>query len=228
MRKHSVANSKVPVLDALFPSIRQHILATILGEPARWWYLSELAHHLGTTPSSLQRELPLLVNAGILEERRNGTRTYFRAQQVSPTFRNLRGIFAKTQEDRKKSQSPVPKRLSGLPLVSRVATRPPLPSVAKVEHCTETARRPGPPRQVQKRPVPTQRAKKGGTLKPGRAMKVMVYPRPKIKAVLVEASRKAGLSLSSFIIRASAKRAAKMRRRKVTELIPADEWAQYV
>jgi len=119
MRKHSVAKSKVTVLDALFPAVRQHILGTILAEPARWWYLSELAHHLGTTPSSLQRELPLLVNAGILEERRDGTRTYFRAQQASPTYRNLRGIFAKTQEDRKKSQSPVPKRLSPLPLVSR-------------------------------------------------------------------------------------------------------------
>lgn len=194
MRKHSVANSKVAVLDALFPSVRQHILGTILAEPARWWYLSELAHHLGSTPSSLQRELPLLVNAGILEERRDGTRTYFRAQQASPTYSNLRGIFAKTQEARKKS-----------------------------------ARRLVPPRQVQKRPVPTYRAKKGGTpVKPGKAMKVMVYPRPKIKAVLVEAARKVGLSLSSFIVRASLKRAAKMWGRKVTALIPADEWAQYV
>jgi DNA-binding transcriptional ArsR family regulator len=71
-------------------------------------YLSQLAHHLGTTPSSLQRELPSLAKAGIFEERRNGTRTYFRAQQASPTFRNLRGIFAKTQEDRKNPQSPSP------------------------------------------------------------------------------------------------------------------------
>src|ERR1017187_3728917 len=108
MRKHSVAKSKVAILDALFPSVRQHILGTILADPNRWWYLSELAHHLGTTPSSLQRELPSLVNAGILEERRDGTRTYFRAQQASPTFRNLRGIFAKTQEDRKNPQSPSP------------------------------------------------------------------------------------------------------------------------
>jgi DNA-binding transcriptional ArsR family regulator len=77
MRKHSVANSKVAVLDALFPSVRQHLLGTILAEPARWWYLSELARHLGTMPSSLQREFPLLENAGILEERREGSRTDF-------------------------------------------------------------------------------------------------------------------------------------------------------
>ena len=118
MRKHSVAKSKVAVLDAFFPLVRQHILGTILAEPDRC-YLSEPAHHLGTTPSSLQRELPALVNAGILEERRDGTRTYFRAQQGSPTYRNLRDIFAKTREDRKKSRSTVRKRRRPLPPVSR-------------------------------------------------------------------------------------------------------------
>ena len=275
MRKHSVANSKVAVLDALFPSVRQHILGTILAEPARWWYLSELAHHLGSTPSSLQRELPSLVKVGILEERRNGTRTYFRAQQASPTYHNLRGIFAKTHEDRKKSQSP------GLPLVSRelisrynreelykevwsqpiqklaaayglsdvgvgkvcrklriplpgrgywnkknagkpVGTRPPLPFIAKVESSMET------PRPLRGA-TPRCRAASGCTpSKPGAAMKVMVYPRPKIKAILVEASRKVGLSLSSFIIRSALKRTAAMMKCDVTDLIPADELAQYV
>ena len=194
MRKHSVAKSKVAILDALFPSVRQHILGTILADPNRWWYLSELAHHLGTTPSSLQRELPSLVNAGILEERRDGTRTYFRAQQASPTYRNLRDIFAKTQEDREKSPSPVRERPQPL--------RKAIPRCRAASGCTPS--------------------------KPGRAMKVMFYPRPKIKAILVEGSRRAGLSLSSFILRSGLKRAAAMRKCGVTDLIPADEWAQYV
>src|ERR1019366_7248962 len=193
MRKHSVAKSKVTVLDALFPAVRQHILGTILAGPARWWFLSELAHHLGTTPSSLQRELPVLMNAGILEERRDGARKYFRAQQASPTYRNLRGIFAKTRLDRKKTQSPVRKRR---PL--RKAT----PRCRAASGCTPS--------------------------KPGAAMKVMVYPRPKIKAILVKASRKVGLSLSSFIIRSALKRTAAMMKCDVTDLIPADELAQYV
>lgn len=193
MGRHSVAKSKVAVLDALFPSVRQHILGTILAEPARWWFLSELAHHLGTTPSSLQRECPLLVNAGILEERRDRIRTYFRAQQSSPTYRNLRGIFAKTRLDRKKTQSPVRKK------------RP------------------------LRKATPRCRAAKGCTpSKPGAAMKVMVYPRPKIKAILVEASRKVGLSLSSFIIRSALKRTAAMMECDVTDLISVDELAQYV
>ncbi len=282
MRKHSVAKSKVAVLDALFPSVRQHILGTILAEPARWWYLSELAHHLATTPSSLQRELPLLVNAGILEERRNGIRTHFRAQQASPTYRNLRGIFAKTQEDRKKHRSPVPQRLSGLPPVSRelispynrdelykevwsqpiqklaaayglsdvglgkvcrklripipgrgywnkrnagkpVGRRPPLPFVAKVDSALDT------PRPLPKA-LPRSRVVSGDCTpsKPGKAMKLMCYPRPKLKALMVEASRKVGLSLSSYIIRSALKRTAAMMKCDVTDLVSADELAQYV
>ena len=59
-------------------------------------------------------------------------------------------------------------------------------------------------------------------------MKVMVYPRPKIKATLVAASRKAGLSLSSFIIRAGLEQAAAIKKHKVTDLISAEEFAQYV
>jgi len=281
MRKHSIANSRVTVVDALFPLVRQHILGTILVEPARWWYLSELAHHLGSTPSSLQREIPLLMNAGILEERQDGTRTYFRAQQASPAYRNLRGIFAKTQEARKKSQSRVPKRLSALrPLVSRelisrynreelyqkvwsqpiqklapvyglsdvrlgkvcrklriptpgrgywnkknagkpVGRRPPLPFVATV--ASETLR------PLSKAlPASLVVSSDCTASKPGKAMRLMCYPKPKLKAIMVEASRKARLSLSSFIIRSALERTAAMMKCDVTDLVSADELAQYV
>ena len=47
--------------DALFPAMRRGVLAATLSSPEKWWYLSELAHHLRTTPSSLQREVPMLV-----------------------------------------------------------------------------------------------------------------------------------------------------------------------
>src|SRR5580700_1359162 len=56
------------VLTALFPQVRQGVLAATLGQPDKWWYLSELAGRLGTSPSSLQRELSSLVASGILEQ----------------------------------------------------------------------------------------------------------------------------------------------------------------
>jgi len=59
-------------------------------------------------------------------------------------------------------------------------------------------------------------------------MRLMVYPRPKLKALLVKASRMVGLSLSSFLLRAALKHAAAMRKCDMTDLISPDELAQYV
>jgi predicted nucleotidyltransferase len=84
------------VLTALFPQVRQGVLAATLTQPEKWWYLSELAKRLGTTPSSLQRELSSLVASGILTHRREGTRAYFKAETRSPVFRELQQLFEKT------------------------------------------------------------------------------------------------------------------------------------
>jgi uncharacterized protein len=83
-------------LDNLFPYVRQGVLAATLTRPEKWWYLSELAEFLHTRPSSLQRELRSLEQSGILQQRKDGRRTYFRAETRSPIFRELRGIFEKT------------------------------------------------------------------------------------------------------------------------------------
>lgn len=83
-------------LAALFPKIRQGLLAATLTQPEKWWYLSELAQYLGTRPSSLQRELSSLVSSGILRQRREGPRTYFKAETRSPMFPELRRLFEKT------------------------------------------------------------------------------------------------------------------------------------
>ena len=83
-------------LEALFPKTRERVLAATMTQPEKWWFLSELAEYLGTSPSSLQRELSALVDTGILEQRRDGNRAYFRAQRRSPIYRELRSIFEKT------------------------------------------------------------------------------------------------------------------------------------
>ena len=76
---------------------------------------------------------------------------------------------------------------------------------------------------------PGTRAKKRGTqLKRGLAVQVVCYPRPKTKAVLVEASRRSKRALSSFMVLASLKEAAAMRGCKISDLIPADELGQYL
>lgn len=84
------------VLDALFPKVRQEVLAAILLAPSKWWYLSDLAKHIGRQPSSLQRELDSLVKAGILRHKKEGGRAYFQAEQSCPLFPELRAILLKT------------------------------------------------------------------------------------------------------------------------------------
>jgi predicted nucleotidyltransferase len=88
---------KLSTLDALFPEIRAGVLSATLLQPGRWWFMTELARHLETTPSSLQRELESLVAAGLLERRRDGRRSYFRANAGSPLFADLRGLIEKTR-----------------------------------------------------------------------------------------------------------------------------------
>jgi predicted nucleotidyltransferase len=84
------------LLDALMPPIRQGVLAATLLQPGKWWYLSEIADHIGTRVSSLQREIEALVQAGILERRLDGRRTYVKANENSPIFPELHGLMEKT------------------------------------------------------------------------------------------------------------------------------------
>ena len=86
----------MPELHSLFPGVRQGVLAATLTRPEKWWYLSELATFLNTRPSSLQRELTSLQQSGILQQRKDGRRIYFKAETRSPIFQELRSIFEKT------------------------------------------------------------------------------------------------------------------------------------
>jgi predicted nucleotidyltransferase len=87
---------KSPPIDALFPAVRQEVLAATLMHPERWWYLSDLAAQLGRPPSSLQREVGRLAEAGILETRQEANRTYYRPNAECPLLSELTGLVAKT------------------------------------------------------------------------------------------------------------------------------------
>lgn len=82
--------------DALFPKIRQNILAATYSQPEKWWFLSELAVHLHVSPSSLQRELESLSGSAILRKRRDGNRLYFQAETESPIYAPLRDLIIQT------------------------------------------------------------------------------------------------------------------------------------
>ena len=83
-------------LDALFPKIRQEILATMLVGSKQSWGMSELARAIGVRPSSLQRELASLVAAGILERHQTADRPIYHPHWDCPILNELRGLFLKT------------------------------------------------------------------------------------------------------------------------------------
>jgi predicted nucleotidyltransferase len=87
---------KTSTLDSLFPNVRAGLLSATMLRPEHWCYMTELAKHLGAPPSSLQRELHSLVQAGFLLRRQDGRRIYFKANTESPLFPELRGIVEKT------------------------------------------------------------------------------------------------------------------------------------
>jgi DNA-binding transcriptional ArsR family regulator len=87
---------KKSILDALFPRTRRAVLAATLMDPAREWYLSDLARHIGVSPSSLQRELASLVDVEVLRRRVDGNRVYYRAEPDNPIFGDLRGLVLRT------------------------------------------------------------------------------------------------------------------------------------
>lgn len=92
LRKMRISNA----LAALFPAIRQRLLVAVLLHPDRGWYLSELARSLAVQPSSLQRELRSLVQAGILRLRKDGNRAYYQADPTCPFLPELQGLLVKT------------------------------------------------------------------------------------------------------------------------------------
>lgn len=71
-------------------------MATLLLSPERSWYLSDLAKHLHVQPSSLQRELVSLTEAGIFSRETDGNRVYYQANPAFPLLPELQSIFAKT------------------------------------------------------------------------------------------------------------------------------------
>lgn len=80
----------------LFGKSRRAILALLYGRPDEEFYLREIAREAGTSPSSLQRDLSVLTEAGIIERSEHGRQVYFRANRSCPVFEELRGLVVKT------------------------------------------------------------------------------------------------------------------------------------
>lgn len=87
----------------LLPATRREILTALLTSPSKWWYLSDLAAHLGRTPSSLQRELSSLVECGLLDRRVEGKRVYFQPARECSMVADLQRLVMTRPGDTRSS-----------------------------------------------------------------------------------------------------------------------------
>lgn len=81
---------------ALLPAVARRILDVMVLQPDRAWYRSELARKLEVAPSTLQRPLTSLANAGVMVTRQDGNRVYYALNTLSPTYAEVRGLIVKT------------------------------------------------------------------------------------------------------------------------------------
>jgi DNA-binding transcriptional ArsR family regulator len=88
--------SKSSVANTLFSGTRHKLLSALLLRPRQRVYAAELAKQLRVRPSTLQRDLARLTQAGILIMTRDGNRTYFQANAECPIFPELRALMLKT------------------------------------------------------------------------------------------------------------------------------------
>jgi predicted nucleotidyltransferase len=82
--------------DALFPKVRQRVLAVLFGAPDRSYYANEVIALAQSGTGAVQRELTGLSEAGLLTVRRQGNQKHYQANASAPVFAELRSLVLKT------------------------------------------------------------------------------------------------------------------------------------
>ncbi len=82
--------------DALFPRVRQRVLALLYGNPDRSFFGNEVVALAQSGTGAVQRELVSLVEAGLLTVVAQGNQKHYQANAEGPVFEELRGLVLKT------------------------------------------------------------------------------------------------------------------------------------
>jgi predicted nucleotidyltransferase len=84
------------ISDALFPLVRQRVLALFFGYAQRSFYANEVISLVQSGSGAVQRELAALSEAGLLTVSRVGNQRHYQANAQSPVFAELQGLVLKT------------------------------------------------------------------------------------------------------------------------------------
>lgn len=94
--KTASAGEATSLADALFPRVRQRVLALLYGNPDRSFFSNEVVALAKSGTGAVQRELASLAQAGLLTVTSQGNQRHYRANEAAPVFAELRGLVLKT------------------------------------------------------------------------------------------------------------------------------------
>ncbi len=84
------------ISDALFPLVRQRVLALFFRQVDRSFYANEVIALAQSGSGAVQRELAGLSEAGLLTVSRVGNQRHYQANSACPVYTELRGLVLKT------------------------------------------------------------------------------------------------------------------------------------
>jgi len=91
-----MSTTPLSLADALFPSTRQRVLATLFGRPGRSFYAAEIIALARAGSGSVQRELADMTQVGLLTCTKVGHQKHYQANSASPVFNDLCSLVLKT------------------------------------------------------------------------------------------------------------------------------------
>ena len=82
--------------DLLFGQTRGRVLALLYGAPDETLFVRQIARQVETSVGTVQRELNLLADAGLIKRFTVGNQVFYQANQEHPEYPELRALLAKT------------------------------------------------------------------------------------------------------------------------------------
>lgn len=95
-KKNPPVPAHASLADALFPKVRQRVLAVLFDAPDRSFYMGEVIALAHSGTGAVQRELADLAAAGLLTVHKQGKQKHYQANAGSPLFSELSALVGKT------------------------------------------------------------------------------------------------------------------------------------
>jgi predicted nucleotidyltransferase len=96
MGTKKLGTSPATMADALFPKVRQRVLALLYGNPERSFFANEIIALAQSGSGAVQRELADLSAAGLLKVTIQGNQKHYQANRAAPVYSELRSLVLKT------------------------------------------------------------------------------------------------------------------------------------